>query len=163
MKRPPQISQKFKELPDDSKARHEFLVDIFGKYLFWAMSEAMERSKALVQSSEGHDKLGRVFQKVYREAAEKLNPEQQNAAFDLTERTLENFAKNVLLILEAQGITFGLGDMHAIQFRLTAEIHETENMDIVFEEVINRDGRKPFADYWGHWLRLNSVEKDKEL
>jgi hypothetical protein len=143
------------------KIRHEFLVDAFGKYLFWAMSEAMQTSKVLVESSDERKKLGRVFQKVYTEAAEHLDPVQQKIAFDLAERIMEKFAQNLLLVFQARGITFRLGDEHAIQFRLTAEIHETENLEVVYEDVINRDGRKSFGDYWGHWLRLNSIEKDQ--
>jgi hypothetical protein len=154
MNRPPPIKTEFESLPKDPQERHEYLVDIFGHYIFWAMREALLKSKALVESSEMRSKLGSVFEKPYSEAA-KLTPEQQKIALELAAQTTESFAKNLLVILGSQGITFQLGKCHALQFRLTSEIRDVENMEIKMEEVINRGGEKAFISYWGRWLNQN--------
>jgi len=152
MERPPVIQTTLEALPSDQSARHEFLTDAFGRYLLWAMAEALARSKTLVGSQEARSKLGRIFQGPYSEAATKLTPEQLEIAFTLAEKTLETFARNTLTVLGAQGITFRLGEDHAVQFRLTAEIRDIENMEIKLEEVINRNGKRAFTSNWGHWL-----------
>ena len=150
----------FENLPHDQSIRHEFLVDVFGRYLFWALKEAVEESKALVETPDARKKLGRVCEKPYSDFATKLNSEQQRIALDFTEQALQTFARGLLVILGAQGITFLLGERHAIQFSLTAEIRDIENMNILFEEEMNRGGRTAFTAYWGHWLNQNlSVNK----
>jgi len=68
--------------------------------------------------------------------------------------------KKLLLILAVQGITFRLGESHAIQFRLIAEVRDVENMNVVLEETINRGGERAFQNYWGRWLNQHSQRSD---
>jgi hypothetical protein len=154
-RRPPKIETPFEEIPLAPRERHEFFVDLFGRYLFWAMQEAMFKSRELVSSPESRARLGRAFERPYREVAE-LNHGQREVAFEFARATMENAVKNILIILAAEGITFRLGDRHAVQFRLTGEIRDVEEMETQLEEVLNRGGDKAFTSNWGRWLRQNS-------
>lgn len=157
MNQPPKIETTFKDIPIASQERHEFFVDLFGRYLFWAMHEAMTKSRELVSSPESRVKLGRAFEQPYRNAAD-LAPEQREVAFNLARETMENAVKNILVILGAEGITFRLGEQHAVQFRLTSEVRDIEDLKVQLEEVINRGGERAFASNWGRWLRQNASQ-----
>jgi uncharacterized protein YijF (DUF1287 family) len=55
-----------------------------------------------------------------------------------------------------------LGPEHAVVFRLVAEVRDIEHMEIAIEEVVNRDGKKAFASYWGRWLNQRSAERGSD-
>src|SRR5690349_13584379 len=148
MNPPPRIEITFEDIPSNRRDRHEFFVDTFGRYLFWAMQEALLKSRELVSCPEVRKRLGRAFEHPYSSVAQ-LGPEQKEAAFDFARATMENVVKNILVIFGAEGITFRMGDRHAIQFRLTAEIRDLEAMAIQLEETVNREGEKAFMSYWG--------------
>lgn len=152
MNRPPAIKITLEQLPLNPAERHEVLVDIFGSHLLWAMKEALKNSRTLVESAEARQKLGRIMAAPYAEAASTLKSEDQQIAFRLAEASLQLFARNLLFLLESRGIALKLGDAHAIQYRLTEEICDVENVGVQVEEIINREGKKAFADYLGHWL-----------
>lgn len=156
MKYPPPIETSLAELPEDPQKRHEFLVDVFGRYVFWAIDKALERSAALVDSPELRAKVGRIFREPYTKAAEQLTKEQQLIALGLAKDTVYSFAKELLGVLTAQGTSHLLGESHAIRFRLFLEICEAYDMNVVFEELINRGGEKAFFDYWGRWLNQHT-------
>jgi hypothetical protein len=161
MKYPPSIETSVEDLPNDPKARHQFLVDVFGRYLFWAMDESSNLVKSRVESKEARDQLERARRETYEKAANALTPEQQGMALALAREAVQILAKQFLAILEAHGISHRLGQEHAIRFRLIMEICETADMKVVFEEVINRGGEKAFASYWGRWLHQNEDLKQK--
>ena len=152
MNYPPPIETALADLPNDPKKRHDILVDIFGKYLLWAMNEALSRSDELVEMAEAREKLGRLFRQPYETAANLLSTEQRKAAAAVNRQTLSNFIQLLLGLFTAEGISHRLGQHHAIKFRLVMEICEIESMDVILEEVINRGGAKAFASYWGRWL-----------
>jgi len=80
MKYPRAVQRPFWELPEDPQQRHEFLVDMFGTYVFWAIDEAIARAEELLASAESRKKMGNIPAKPYAEAAEKLSPEQRRLA-----------------------------------------------------------------------------------
>jgi hypothetical protein len=151
MKPPPMIETSFVALPRAPEDLHEFLVDIFGRYVSWAVEEALRHSSTLVRSAEARDKLGRIFQEPYSDAASKLTPDQQTVALNLAKVTAESFAKLLLAVLESQGTAQRLGEDHAIRFRLVMEVCNVQNMEVLLDHVINRDGKRAFSDYWGRW------------
>ena len=152
MEYPPPIETSFLALPQEASERHEFFVDIFGRYLFWALEKACERTEQLIKSDETRAKLGRVFQKPYLDAATQLSPEQQEIAIRLAQEPAQAFAKILLQVFQAQGITHRLGEDHAVRFRLILEVCDVRELTVALEEVINRGGEKAFSDYWGRWL-----------
>jgi hypothetical protein len=160
MKHPPAIETPFEAIPTDVLKRHDFFVDIFGRYLLWAIEETRTRSATLIRSPKARTKLGRAISKPYEQAASRLNPEQQRIASELAKEDIQDFAKKLLLILTTQGTTFRLGENHAIQFRLIAAVCDVENMHVVLEQTINRGGPRAFMNYWGRWLNQQSQRSD---
>jgi hypothetical protein len=158
MSYPPVIESSPEQLPSDPEMLHEYLVDIFGRYLFWAMRDALRKTKTLVENPDERRKVGHLMQKAYSDASSNLNPEQQRIALDLANKTMESFAKNILAILTSQGITLRMAENHAIQFSLSLEIRDTEDLKLLLSEEINRNGKKAFMSYWGRWLNQNSTE-----
>jgi hypothetical protein len=155
MKYPPSIDIAWEELPKDPKERHEFFVDVFGKLLFWALNEAQDDVEALVEAKELREKLGRLAREPFELAAGKLAEEERKIAYKLVNEALCCFARRLLAVLSARGISHRMGQKHAIQFRLVLEVREIEDLGVAAEEVINRGGKKAFSSYWGRWLQLN--------
>jgi hypothetical protein len=157
---PPVIDRAYSDLPADPTERHRFLSDAFGKYLLWAMQKSEEDVKRLVESEPDREKMGRVPAQPFKRAAEALNHEQKQVTYALTREALALFARRLLGILTAQGVSHRLGTSHAIQFRLVLEIRDVENLDLIDEEVINRGGDRAFFTQWGRWLRQNQPGGD---
>src|SRR5207245_4879053 len=103
MNYPPPIETALADLPNDPKKRHDILVDIFGKYLLWAMNEALSRSDELVEMAEAREKLGRLFRQPYETAANLLRTEQRKAAAAVNRQTLSNFIQLLLGLFTAEG------------------------------------------------------------
>src|SRR5436190_5666980 len=142
MNRPPAIDMPFDHLPFDPEDRHELMVDLFGVHFIWAIQEGMRKSVDFVESIDNRQRLGRIPAEPYEQLAEAFNTEQRKLIFSFAEKAIENAADEVLGLLTHQGIALPLGTEHAITFRLIMEIREKEDMNVVREEVINRDGKK---------------------
>lgn len=149
--RPPQIDIDFADLPSDPRERHEVLVDLFGRYLFWLRNWTVSATRELAESEEARDKLGTIRRKKYDELAA-LTPEQQDVACKISEATVDRFIQLFLTMLAGTGVDQRLGNDHAIRFKLDMEICDVENVELVDQETINRGGKKFFAAYWGRWL-----------
>ena len=84
---PPPIETVLTDLPNDPKDRHEVLVDIFGKYLLWAMNEALSRSNEMVESAEARELCRRSH------AAARIAMQTQEAEFAARLAAIENERK----------------------------------------------------------------------
>jgi len=156
--RPPTIEINFAELPNDPKERHELLVDLFGRYLFWLRNWTVDATRQLAESDEAREKLGTIRRKKYDELSA-FTPEQRQTACEISEATVDRFIQLFLTMLAGTGVDQRLGKEHAIRFKLDMEICDVENVDVVEQETINRGGKKFFADYWGRWLNQFGSKK----
>ncbi len=157
MNGPPAIPTALDELPKDPCERHEFLVEVFGRYLKWAFDGAISESKTLVENADARRPLGRIRAGTYAQIAETFSEEQRNLAYEFSQQTLEAFAKALMGVLTAQGISHRLGNKHVIQFRLILDICETENLQPILEETLNRGGTKAFYEYLNRWLHQKQM------
>ena len=149
--RPPRIDFDLAELPSDPKERHEVLVDIFGRYLFWLRSWSNTSTQRLASDESARESLGTIRRKKYDQLAE-LTIEQQKIVFAISEATLDRFIQFLLTLLAGTGTDQRLGLEHAIRFRLDLEICDLENVEVVERETINRGGKRFFAEYFDNWL-----------
>lgn len=149
--RPPTIETNFSELPSDSKERHEMLVDVFGRYLFWLRNWTVDATRQLSQNEETREKLGAMRRIKYDECSA-FTLAQQETVYKISEATVDRFIQLFLTMLAGASIDQRLGKDHAFQFKLDIEISNVDNGDVVEKATINRGGKKFFADYWGRWL-----------
>ena len=149
--RPPTIEVNFVDLPTDPKERHEMLVDVFGRYLFWLRNWSVDATRQLAESQEAREELGTIRRKKYDDFSA-LTPEQREMVCKVSEATVDRFIQLFLTLLAGTGVDQRFGSDHAIRFKLDMEICDVENADVVEQETVNRGGKKFFADYWGRWL-----------
>jgi hypothetical protein len=148
----PDIDADFASLPSDAKERHEALADFFGQHLFWCRAHALDIARRAVASSELREKLGRIPAESFARVS--MLPESaRSAALDLAQASVDQFMRLLLALLTGSGTDQRLGHDHAIRYKLLMEVIALHDPDhIVHEELINRDGRKAFFDYFGRWL-----------
>jgi hypothetical protein len=147
----PGAGDNFTTLPQESEDRHEVLVDLFGRYIMWLRDWTNDSTKSLVRDRDVREKLGTILRQPYDEASQLAEIDRERAV-RLAEASTDAFIRRLLQVLSHQGMDFQYGIEHVVRFRLEMEILTKDNREIVHEEVINRGGRKHFADYWGKWL-----------
>ena len=148
----PELNADFASLPSDPKARHEVLVAFFGQHLFWCRAHALDTARRAIASAELRDTLGRIPGEPYSRASA-LPESAQNAALDLAQACVDDFMRLLLALLTGTGTDNRLGESHAIHYKLLMELVAADDSEcVVHEELINRDGRKPFLEYFGRWL-----------
>jgi hypothetical protein len=150
MSAPLAFSQDPADLPSDLEQRHQELVDLFGRFIFWIRNQSLRASRTFVESEEARGKLGTIRQAPY-EGVASLPSEVRDAAFVLAEETLDGFIERFLWALGDEGTDARFGKRHAYRFRLEMEIVEVDSGNIAHVETINRGG-KFFGSYWGRWL-----------
>ena len=148
---PPGANLSFADFVTEPKERHEELVDLFGQFVFWMTNWTNESARRLVESPAAREQLSTILREPYEQAA-RLSAEDRERALQLAESSVDAFIILLLRLLAHRGLDFPLGDRHAIRYRLEMEIIDQETDEIFHEEVVNRDGKKHFADYWGRWL-----------
>jgi hypothetical protein len=158
MNYPPPVDLTFGDVPTDPRAKHELLVRIFGSYLAWAFSEASKISKDFVESTEKRKELSPAGQRYYEEISMTLPDEMKPLLYKFGDAELKNFAKIIMVMLTAQGISHRFGDHHAIRFKLIMEIIDVETASVQLEEIINRGGRKSFMHYLDEWLESHASQ-----
>lgn len=154
---PPQIHLNVRDLPVDPKQRHEVLVDVFGQYIMWLRNWTTKASGELVESEAARQRLGAIRRRKY-DAVAAMSPDQRIAACELAEATVDRFIQLFLTLLAGTGVDQRLGRDHAVRLRLILEVLRVDSHEVVHEEIINRDGRKFFADYWGRWINQLSTQ-----
>ncbi|HVC97214.1 MAG TPA: hypothetical protein VND64_26275 [Pirellulales bacterium] len=159
MIRPPKLSISYDTLPSNPKERHEVLVDAFGEYLFWVRRQTLSRIRALSESAEAREELGRLFRPVYEEAS-RLGAEDREKAYQLADAAVGFFARLLLTMISGNGFDDAIGSHHVFRFRLDMEICDAETGEVVSSETINRHGERFFAEYWGRWLNRFGTERD---
>jgi hypothetical protein len=155
--RPLKIEIDFANLPSDPRERHELLVDLFGRYIFWLRNWTVNATRELAESEVAREKLGTVRRKKYDKIAA-LTPEQQSVVCEISEATVDRFIQLFLTMMADTGVDQRLGNDHAIRFKLDMEICDIESVKVVDQETINRGGKKFFPEYWGRWLNQFASE-----
>ena len=150
-RQPPKSEISFSDLPSDPQERHEVLVELFGRHLFWLRNWTLSATRELTESEKARDKLASIRREKYEKYAALTN-EQREVAWEVCEATIERFIKLFLTMLSGTGTDQQFDDAHAIRFKLDLEICEAESDKVVAQETINRGGKKYFPEYWGHWL-----------
>jgi len=157
--KPPKIEFDENSLSEDSAALHEMLVAAFGEYMMWCREEALRNVKSLVESEEARSRIARVNREVFEKAEKEMSPEQREIAEQLQSKAIGDFARLLLTLLSGTGFDQPLGKDHVARFRLIMEVCDTEEGEIVKEEILNRGGKKFFPEYWARWL--NEYRKRK--
>jgi hypothetical protein len=148
----PHIDVDVATLPEDRAAQHEAFVDFFGQHLFWCRQQAFAFTKQAISSPELRQRLGRIPAEPYTRVSELPIPA-QGTAEALAGASVDHFIQLLLALLTSGGSDLHLGDEHAIRYKLIMEIIKTDDWSSVLpEEVINRNGRKAFASYFGRWM-----------
>jgi hypothetical protein len=68
--------------------------------------------------------------------------------------------RHVLALLTSGGAANRLGKEHAIRYKVVMEIIQRKDFQVLFEEVINRDGENVFFQYFGRWLDQDQQSAD---
>jgi len=148
----PNIKTDLDSLPAEIQARHEALVDFFGRHLFWCRRQTSDFTQSAVSSPDLRKRLGRIPAESYARVAE-LPQNARDAAIDIANAAVDDFMKRVLVLFTTMSADQRLGEEHGIRYKLYMEIIERADWDrVVTEELINRDGEKVFCDYFGRWL-----------
>jgi hypothetical protein len=149
--KPSDIKDDLDSFPIEPEARHEAFVDVFAKYLFWIRHSVLTSGRTLVESPELRMRLATVLRASFEGLAH-FGPKEQLAAYEYAESRLDRFAIELLGLLGNGGFDLKLGQDHAIQFRLDAEIYNIDTGDVAARETICRGGKRFFSEYWGDWL-----------
>jgi hypothetical protein len=148
---PPDSGIDISQLTPDDRARHEALVEAFGRMLFSLRNQCFERLVSLCSSEEERAKLGRIDCSNYEKVAQ-LEPEEREASIKLAKVAIDSFARLFLALLAQSGHEISCGHGHNIAFRLYMDLVNESSGQAAVSEVVNRDGRKSLPDYWGKWL-----------
>jgi hypothetical protein len=151
MTKPPTTDLTPDNLPSQPEKRHQALVGLFGKYLFWIRQFVLGQKEHLVESPGARNQLGKIFQKPYEKMAS-LGVNEQMIAYEFSKVCIDAFAKELLLLLGNEGVDLEMGNKNAIRFRLQMEIVDKATGNIILEETLNRGG-KFFPEYWSHWVK----------
>jgi hypothetical protein len=154
---PPKLDYNINSLKNDSGSRHEELIDLFGQYVMWLRNRSITSTELFVESQEARERIGNIFREPYEDVA-KLAKEDRVKGLRLANAAVDGFIVLMLQVLAHQGNDFDLGDKHCIRYKLMMEIVDKITGETVLEDVINRDGKKHFADYWGRWLNRYNVK-----
>ena len=157
MTRPPTIDVFLDQLPTDPKERHEVLVEVFGKYVFWMRNFVLSDKCKLVESSEAREQLAALFRDPFDSMA-KLDSHERKVAYEFAQECVDSFARELLRLLANRGFDLQLSDQNVVRFRLVMELCSGATGEVIDEEILNR-GVRHFPDYWGRWLNRFYVRK----
>jgi hypothetical protein len=159
--RPPNISFNGDQLQKSKDELHELLVGIFGAYVMWCREQALRNTRQLVESPEAREKIARVLREPFERAACEFSEEQKDIAQQLQSRAVASFGKLLLTLFSGTGFDQPLGTEFVARFRLVMEICDSTEGKVISEEVLNRNGKKFFAEYWAKWLNEYPEHPDK--
>lgn len=152
MNRPPPQQLQNEDF-GNSSLLHEKLVDFFGAYFVWCRDDAISCVQSLLADAGKRSELATVNRALFDEAASLVEDSSDlEAAKRLQELSLREFARNLLTLLSGMGDSLPVSSKHVARFRLTMELCNRETDEVVHEEIINRGGKKFFADYLNRWL-----------
>jgi hypothetical protein len=140
----------------DASERHEALVDLFGRYVMWLRSAALESSRGALVDPEAKQRLGLLRWQRYERVAG-MTDEQVEGACLFAEATVDRFIELLLTMLAGTGVDQRVGPSLASRFKLDIEIVDVDTEDVVLRETVNRGGRKFFVSYWGRWLNASQA------
>lgn len=160
MRRPPNLALSQADLEKSGEQLHEMLVHIFGAYVMWCREQALENNRRFVESDEAREQLARVLREPFERAASEFTDEQKDIVQQLQSRAVGNFGKLMLTLLSGTGFDQPLGRDFVARFRLVMEICDAREGAVVREEVLNRNGKKFFPEYWTKWL--NEYSKSEQ-
>lgn len=149
--RPPRL-QLSKDAFDGDDKLHEELVRLFGALVMWCRDDALEFIQRHVESDTDRQRLATAFRGIYEEAATKLDSDGRQVASELNARAIGHFGKALMTVFAGTGMSLPISDQLVARFRLVVELCDKESGDVIREEVINRGGRRFFADYWNSWI-----------
>lgn len=153
MAKAPTTRATFADLPTDSAARAEALVEVFGQHLFSSRNQALALLRARVESHAEPAKLGTLRQVLY-DAVAALPQEGQHAAVELAERSAD-LVLQLLLALFGAGPAcrdLAFGPDHALTYKVVLEVRDVETGEVVESTDVNRAGQRFLGDYFGKWL-----------
>jgi|GEM_PF-3652621 len=152
MNTPPKLDLQDIELSDPI-ALHERLVDLFGAYFLWCHDEAIKKVGELLIEPARRELMATANRQLFESAASALRVGcEAKDLGNLQAVMLKEFAQNLLLLLSGTGTSLPVSSKLAARFKLVLELCDKDNEEVVHEEVINRGGKKFFADYWNRWI-----------
>jgi hypothetical protein len=155
MTRPPQLQLSPDALESEAKL-HEELVSLFGAYLMWCRSDAIETISKLIESETDRQKLPTATRGVFEDAAARFEADSREIVAELNARVVGHFGREILHLLSGTGGSLPVSPDLVARFRLIFELCDRESGEVVREEIINRGGMKYFADYWNNWISRQS-------
>jgi hypothetical protein len=149
--RPPDAGVEFKSLPEDPVERHEALIAVLGRYVMWLRNVSIAATERHLRSEVERQSVPVVLRQKYDNAAG-FSDEDKETCLAIAEASTDRFIRLFLTLLSSTGSDNPLDEFHAIRLKLSLEIVDNVSLALVHEEVVNRGGRKYFADYWGKWI-----------
>jgi hypothetical protein len=138
---------------ENSTLLHERLVDLFGACLTWCRDDAVKCVQSLLADGGKRAELATANRTLFEHAASLLRDDADlSAAQTLQNLSTKEFAANLMTLLSGMGSSLPVSPQYVARFRLTVELCDRNSNEIVHEEVINRGGKKFFADYLNRWL-----------
>ena len=156
----PPDSTPFSELPADRDARHEAVIEIFGRHLFVIRNSVAASISANVNASqESRNQIGRLHRAEY-DATATLSEEEREIALQLAQKSVDLFIQRLLALFQCNGLSTDLkaGDQHAIAYEVLLKFIRTDDLEPIESHAVNKDGEKIVSEYFGRWLNRYGKE-----
>ena len=150
----PPDSTTYADLPDDDHARHEAVIEMFGRHLFAIRNSVAASISANVNASqESRNQMGRLLRVEY-DAAATLSDEDRETALQLAQKSVDLFIQRLLVLFQCNGLSTDLkaGDQHAIAYEVLLKFIGSDDLEPIETHVVNKDGEKIISEYFGRWL-----------
>jgi hypothetical protein len=150
-RRPPTLTNTYKEMPTEPAARVQAAVDAFGQHLFSLRNKLLERLRRVIESEADRKRIGSLHRQEY-DAVAALAPAERDAALSLVRKTIDLYLQDILILFTGTGDSLRFGDDHAVNYRLVLQVKEVASDQVVEEFDINRECERALSTYYGRWL-----------
>jgi hypothetical protein len=138
-----------------SSTSKERLVGVFGENIIASRNRTIEYLTKVISDSTLRSRLGTLNSGVIEEIA-RFDESTQLKILQFSHAAINNFIKQILLLFSHRGDDIIIDDKLCARFRIVVEAVSRANGEVIDELVINRDGKKFFADYLGVWINSKS-------
>jgi hypothetical protein len=153
--RPPSSKSSYETLPEETQARNEAAIDLFGQHLLSLRNQLLDQVRQTVECEEARGLLPRLKRREY-EAVATLAPELREAALELACKSVNLYIQSLLVLLSDVGSSLAFGPNHTLNYRLIMDVKDSRSGTIVDEFTVNRGGRKALVNYHGRWLNRHA-------
>jgi hypothetical protein len=148
--RPPNANIDESSIFTAGEQRRQIFIDLFGFYMVWARAFVLQQAKGLVESEALRSSLGTIMRVPY-ERVSKLNLDQQEDTFRLSEKCVDQFAMQMLGFLTNSGNDVRVSNRYSYRLKIDVEIYDVETGELVASENINKSIIY-LPKFWFKWV-----------